>query len=143
MASKNYKDFKLEVQQNGEKDQRADAGEWIPAFLTTLAQTANVYLACRAAGISRKTAYAWKEANQGFADMWKDAMEDGIDALEYTARKRAMMTSDKLAQFLLEVHRYGRRQQLEHTGPAGGPIPISGNVVTIIDDGEDDDEDKD
>jgi hypothetical protein len=132
-------DFKLETQQDGQKDQRKDAGEWIPAFLATLRTTANVYLACRQAGISRKTAYQWKEENKEFAEQWKDAHEDGIDLLEYNSRRRAMASSDKLAQFLLEVHRYGRKQSHEHSGPDGGPIVVR-DVITIIDDGEDEEQ---
>jgi hypothetical protein len=133
MATKEDKDFKLQVQQNGEKDPRSDKGEWIPAFLKTLGLTANVYMSCQAAGISRKTAYEWRQSNEEFAAQWKDAHEDGIDLLEYRGRLRAMNTSDKLLQFLLEVHRYGRKQTLEHTGPGGGPIPVAADVVSIVD----------
>ena len=65
------------------KQQRADAGEWIHTFLTALRQTSNVFVSCREAGITRKTAYLWKEQNEEFAAAWKDAHEDGIDLLEY------------------------------------------------------------
>jgi hypothetical protein len=133
-------DFKLEAQQDGQKDQRQDAGEWIPVFLRTLRLTANVYISCREAGISRKTAYKWRDENKEFAEQWKDAHEDGIDLLEYRCRNRAMNTSDKLGQFLLEVHRYGRKQQHEHSGPGGGPIPVRADVISIMDDGEDEEQ---
>lgn len=131
-------EFKLEGQTNGELDreERSDAGEWIPAFLKTLESTANVYLACRQAGVSRKTAYKWKDENEEFAAQWKDALEDALDVLEWDARKRARASSDKLIIWLLEVHRYGRKQQHELSGPGGGPIPVS-DVITIVDDGED------
>lgn len=132
-------EFKLEAQTNGESDraERSDKGEWIPAFLKTLASTANVYLACRQADVSRKTAYKWKDENEEFAAQWKDALEDALDVLEWEGRKRARASSDKLLIWLLEVHRYGRKQQHEHSGPGGGPIPVS-DVITIVDDGEDD-----
>lgn|SRR5262249_30557134 len=130
------KEFKLEAQVDGEKDARSDAGEWIPAFLATLATTANVYLACRQAGISRKTAYKWKEENEEFAAQWKDAMDDALDILEWDGRRRARASSDKLLMYLLDVHRYGRKYQHEHSGPGGGPIPVR-DVISIIDDGED------
>jgi hypothetical protein len=132
-------EFKLEAQKEGEKETRSDAGEWIPAFLTTLASTANVYLACRQAGISRKTAYQWKEENKEFADRWKDALEDALDILEWDGRKRARSSSDKLLMYFLDVHRYGRKYQHEHSGPGGGPIPVK-DVISIIDEEEEDDE---
>jgi hypothetical protein len=130
------KEFKLEAQVDGETDPRSDAGEWIPAFLATLATTANVYLACRQAGISRKTAYKWKEENEEFAARWKDAMDDALDILEWDGRRRARTSSDKLLMYLLDVHRYGRKYQHEHSGPGGGPIPVR-DVISIIDDEED------
>ncbi|HXV81932.1 MAG TPA: hypothetical protein VEG60_18790 [Candidatus Binatia bacterium] len=98
------KEFQLEAQVDGEKNPRADAGEWIPAFLATLATTANIYLACRQAGITRKTAYKWKEENEEFAARWKDAMEDACDILEWDGRRRARASSDKLLMYLLDVH---------------------------------------
>jgi len=126
------KEFQLEAQTDGEKDPRSDAGEWIPAFLAMLATTANVYLACRQAGITRKTAYKWKEENEEFAAQWKDAMDDALDILEWDGRKRARASSDKLLMYLLDVHRYGRKYQHEHSGPGGGPIPVK-DVISIID----------
>jgi hypothetical protein len=131
-------EFQLAAQVNGEKDPRSDAGEWIPAFLATLATTANVYLACRQAGITRKTAYKWKEENEEFAAQWKDAMEDALDILEWDGRRRARASSDKLLMYLLDVHRYGRKYQHEHSGPGGGPIPVK-DVISIIDE-EDEEE---
>jgi len=131
-------DFKLETQVNGEKEQRADAGEWIPAFLATLGTTANVHLSCRQAGVIRKTAYKWKDEDPNFAAAWKEAMEDATDLLEWAGRRRALSTSDKMLIFLLQAHRYGFKQTHEHSGPGGKPIPVSADVITIVDDGEDD-----
>ena len=132
------KEFQLEAQVDGEKEPRSDAGEWIPAFLATLGATANIYLACRPAGITRKTAYKWKEENEEFAARWKDAMEDACDILEWDGRRRARASSDKLLMYLLDVHRYGRKYQHEHSGPGGGPIPVK-DVISIIDE-EDEEE---
>ena len=36
-------------------------------FLEALVNTVNVTLACRQAGIARRTAYDWREADAGFA----------------------------------------------------------------------------
>jgi hypothetical protein len=49
-------------------------GEWTPGkavtFIVTLAATRNVTLAARAAGMSRKSAYALKSRDSVFADAW-------------------------------------------------------------------------
>jgi len=139
-APSDKEEFKLQTQVNGEKEQRADAGEWIPAFLATLSTTANVHLACRQAGVIRKTAYNWRDEDPNFAAAWKEAMDDATDLLEWHGRRRAIATSDKLLIFLLQAHRYGFKQQLEHSGPGGKPIPIAADIISIVDDGEDDDE---
>jgi hypothetical protein len=132
------KEFKLESQVNGEKEARADDGLWVSAFIEALRLTSNVYMACRQAKVSRKTAYKRKEENEEFAAMWADAMEDGNDLLEWDLRKRGRATSDKAAIFLLQAHRYGFRQQHEHSGPGGKPIPVAMDVVSIIDEDDDD-----
>lgn len=50
------------------------ASEWTPGkavtFIVTLAATRNVTLAARAAGMSRKSAYALKSRDSAFADAW-------------------------------------------------------------------------
>jgi hypothetical protein len=140
MAEKSDKEFKLEAEQNGEKQPRADAGEWIEAFLTILRTTANVHMSCRHAGVSRKTAYKWREENKEFSELWDDAVEDGLDLLEYSMFRRGIATSDRAAEFLLKVKRYKDALKLEHSGPGGGPIPVSADVVSIMDTDDDDDD---
>lgn len=146
MSEEQKPEFKLEVQDQQEeerKKRRAEAGEWMPAFLNALAASANVRVACMQAKISRKTAYQWKEEDAEFAKAWKDALDDGIDLVEYALYKRAINASDKAAIFLLEVHKYGSKKTVEHTGPGGGPIPVAAtNVISIIDEAEDEKEDE-
>jgi len=67
-----------------------DAPSWTVQFLTTLAATANVSEACRAAGISRPTSYRLLERDKEFAADWRDAMASSVDALESEARRRAV-----------------------------------------------------
>lgn len=54
------------------------AHEWSHAktvtFIVTLAATRNVTLAARAAGMSRKAAYALKSRDSAFADAWAQAL---------------------------------------------------------------------
>jgi len=139
--TKGKEDFKLEPQVNGEKEPHAHDGEWVEAFIEALRLTSNVYMACRQARVSRKTVYKRKDENEEFAALWADAMEDGNDLLEWDLRRRGRSTSDKAAIFLLQAHRYGFKQQHELSGPGGKPIPIAHDVISIIDDGEEEDGD--
>ena len=102
-------------------------------FLEALVVTLNVTLACRRAGIARRTAYDWREADEGFARKWDDAVDEGVDLLEAELHKRAFegverpvyykgeqvgtwrFYSDALAMFLLKAHRPER-----YRGPSGG-----------------------
>lgn len=100
----------------------ASSGEWREPFLATLRNTANVRASCHVAGVSREAAYKARAADPEFAEQWRHAMDDALDALEATAFKRASETSDVLLIFLLKSHRRGvygdkievtGRQQLE------------------------------
>ncbi len=96
------------------------------AFLHALADTVNVARACRDAGIPRRTAYDWRDADPDFAREWDDALDNGIDLLEAELHRRAFEGvekpvyykgeqvgttrhySDALAMFLLKAHRPAR-----------------------------------
>ncbi len=99
------------------------AGEWRPAFLAALRNSANVRASCMAAGISRKTAYQHRNRSAEFRAQWDDAIEDACDVLEAEAWQRARSTSDVLLIFLLKAHRPGMyRDRFEITGKDGGAI---------------------
>lgn len=121
----------------------AKADAWRPKFLELLAESCNVTFAAAAAGINRKTAYRHREADGAFAEDWDDAIEQGVEALEYEARRRALYGterpivhqgnvvatvheySDTLTIFLLKAHRPDKyRDRVEHTGKDGGAIEI-------------------
>lgn len=78
---------------------------WHDAFISALRASGVVRLACHAAGIARKTAYAHRERDPDFRAAWDDALEDGVDVLVAEARKRAVGSSDTLLIFLLKAHR--------------------------------------
>ncbi len=102
-----------------QKKRTVSSGEWKPAFLAHLRETANVRDSCQAAGVARGMVYARKHDDPEFAKQWAEALEDAIDVLEATARKRALGESDTLMIFLLKAHRpdkYRERQQLDHSG---------------------------
>ena len=101
---------------------------WRRPFLATLRQSANVYLSCQAANVSRVAVYSYRHKSEKFAREWDNAIEEAVDHLEAVARQRALTTSDLLMIFLLKAHRpakYREVQRLEHTGPGGGPVVLS------------------
>ncbi len=59
-------------------------------FLEALAETRNVTVAARAAGIARRAALALKAGDPDFAEAWADAEEEATDLLEHAARRRAI-----------------------------------------------------
>ena len=63
--------------------------EWKPKFIERLRECGNVSEAARHAGVSRKTVYKERNSSEPFRDDWDDAMEEGVDALELEARRRA------------------------------------------------------
>ena len=99
-----------------QKRQRRSTADWAPAFLATLAQMANVRAACQAAGIARQTAYDRRAADEDFAALWAEAIEEAVDLLEAEAWRRACGESDRLLESLLRAHRpelYDRARRLE------------------------------
>ena len=126
------------------------------AFLKSLAHSVNVARACRTAGIPRRTAYHWRDADPRFAREWDDALDDGIDLLEAELHRRAFEGvekpvwhkgeqvgtvrhySDALAMFLLKAHRPARYRD-GYRPPDADRLPRAGAAAgTVRDDrGED------
>ena len=111
-------------------------------FLQKLKETANVSLSADLVGISRVRAYQVRKKDKAFAEAWDEAIEIGVDNLEYEARRRAMdgtkrpvfykgkvcghiqEYSDKLMETLLAAHRpskYNRSMVV----PQGAKIVIN------------------
>lgn len=118
----------------------------IEAFLEALRAIPNVSRACKLAGISRPVMYEAKAADPTLADEWDDAIDQGIEAMEAEAMRRAIEGIDKpvfyqgdevallreysdtLMIFLLKAHRpekYQDRLKQEISGADGGAIPIT------------------
>jgi hypothetical protein len=108
--------------------------DWRPTFLAALAKTGNVSRACRAARVSRQSAYA-SRGDPAFAAAWDDALEEAADLLEAEAWRRAKdgvlrpvfqagkkvgtvrEFSDGLLTFLLKglrPHKFRERSTAEH-----------------------------
>lgn len=118
--------------------------ERLTAFCAALSETCNVGKACAAVGISRMTAYNWRQDMPEFAAAWDHAMKVGVTALEDEAHRRAFegneepvfhlgvrtdtmrKYSDTLAIFLLKAHdpeKYRERTEQRNTG---------GMAVTVL-----------
>lgn len=69
--------------------------EKLTAFCAALAETGIVGKACKAVGISRETAYNWREEHSEFATRWDKALKVGVTALEDEAHRRAFEGCDK------------------------------------------------
>lgn len=59
-------------------------------FLSNLATSGNIGIACAAAGWSRGIPYSLRKADTQFAEMWDHAMENAADILEAAAFRRAV-----------------------------------------------------
>lgn len=111
--------------------------EKLTAFCAALAETGIVKRACDAIGVSRQTAYNWREDIPEFATAWDKAMRIGVSALEDEAHRRGFegvdepvfhqgmacgsvrKYSDTLAIFLLKAHapeKYRERTSVEMSG---------------------------
>ena len=113
-------------------------------FLEVLAHGSPVSVAARAAGRSRSTLYAARDADEEFAAAWRDAWEEGADTLEEEARRRAIdgvaepiyhkgelvdhvrRYSDALLMFLLKKRDPSFRDshKVAVAGDGGGPVGV-------------------
>lgn len=112
--------------------------KWARPFLELYAQTGNVMLSARGAGVDRTTPYDLKNRDEAFAAAWASADEASIQVLEAEARRRAMATSDVLLIFLLKSRRpevYRENHRMEVVGDGGGPVRTQ-VVPTELDDHE-------
>jgi len=66
------------------------ARDWKADFLTALAKRGNISDACTAAQIHRSTAYHHQQTDEAFAAAWLTALDEGADALEAEAQRRAV-----------------------------------------------------
>ena len=84
---------------------RANLTTWQRSFLKVLRETPNVKAACKAAKVSRQTAYSHRKENKEFAEFWDDAIGHSIDELEATAFRLATEGDSSLISFLLRCHK--------------------------------------
>jgi len=72
------------------------------AFLAAYSESGIIKLAAQAAGVDRSSHYDWKAQDAEYAEAFDLARQFAADALEDTARERAMTgKSDQMLMFLL------------------------------------------
>lgn len=96
------------------------------AFLCILSETCNVSEAARAAKISRRGAYDWRDSDVEFAAAWAEAEQTAIDKLEKVAWDRATDgVSDRMLEILLKAHRPEKYvDRIQHSTKDGKPITV-------------------
>lgn len=115
-------------------------------FLAKLSETANVTIAARHVGVSRKRMYDIYKNEPDFKELWDAALAEAVDVLVDMAHKRAFQGttkpvfhrgevcgeireySDTLTIFLLKAHdpeKFRDNHKLELSGPNNGPVEIS------------------
>jgi hypothetical protein len=111
-------------------DTRWRRRRWQIPFIAALRNSANIRYACEEAGVTRQSAYEYREKHAKFRAQWDEALDDACDILEGMAWKRSE-GSDQLLMFLLKAHRPDKfRERHEIMGRDGGAIPL---VVQAID----------
>jgi hypothetical protein len=81
-------------------------------FIETLSVQGTVYHSAQAAGISRQTAYRWRQDDPDFAWQWDEAIENAVDQVESTIFQQAIGGNTLAAIFYLKAHRPMYRDRL-------------------------------
>lgn len=81
-------------------------------FLATLTAEGTVLHAAQAAGVSRWTAYRWRHEDLAFAELWDEAIENAVDAVENVVYHRALGGDIIAAIFYLKAQRPKFRDRL-------------------------------
>ena len=74
-------------------------------FIAALEAQGTVFHACKAAGISRQTAYRWRDEDLEFAFEWDEARENAVDVVESTLYQKALSGDTICMIFYLKAHR--------------------------------------
>jgi len=81
-------------------------------FIETLEAQGTVLHAAKAAGISRWTAYRWRDNDLEFANQWDQALENAVDVVENSLYQKAVSGDTICMIFYLKAHRPIYRDRL-------------------------------
>jgi hypothetical protein len=111
---------------NSSRTRTRRIARWQALFLKTLRKAPNVAHACRVAGVSRFTAYKYREEDESFARKWEESLQASVDKCEEKAFDMAWKGDSQLLQFILKAHRGGtyRETQRVDVGLLGGIVLI-------------------
>ena len=102
---------------SGHRIAKSDLTKVQRVFLETFADTANVRLACRVAGIgARSTVYDWRKTNAAFDALWVLAEEDANDLIREEIWRRGMTGWDEIETITTDD---GTRSKVVHKYDAG------------------------
>jgi len=101
---------------------RARLAQWQRRFLAALRLAPNVQSACKAARVSRQTAYRHKAEDTEFRDAWQEAIDASLDELEATAFRKAKEGDAQLITWLLRCHRPQVYRERSEVAVAGGIV---------------------
>jgi hypothetical protein len=81
-------------------------------FLSALTVQGTVFHAAQSAGVSRQTAYRWRDEDLEFRSLWDEAIENAVDQVESTIFQQAIGGNTLAAIFYLKAHRPIYRDKL-------------------------------
>ena len=81
-------------------------------FIETLEAQGTVLYAAKAAGISRWTAYRWRQEDPDFDSRWDEALENAVDVVENSLYQKAVNGDTICMIFYLKAHRPIYRDRL-------------------------------
>lgn len=81
-------------------------------FIETLTEQGTVLHAAKVAGISRWTAYRWREDDLVFAEQWDEALENAVDVVGDSLYQKAVSGDTICMIFYLKAHRPIYRDRL-------------------------------
>jgi hypothetical protein len=94
----------------------ASGRQWKTAWLIAYEDKGTVTAACKAARISRQTAYVARREDPVFAEAWEEAQNRVVELLEETATEKALAGDGRMIEFMLKANRPGKYR--EHSGGA-------------------------
>ena len=122
--------------------------ERIETFLTCLAETGNITVACKEANLSQSTIYRKRTKEVEFAKLMEEARMSASDLLEQEAHRRGVIGverpsmhggrqvgmvreySDRMLELLLKANNPDKfNDKLVVGGPGGGPMLIETKVI--------------
>jgi hypothetical protein len=81
-------------------------------FIAALSVQGTVSHVAQAAGVSRNTAYRWRQDDNEFAALWDEAHETAVDAVESSLYQKAVSGDTICMIFYLKAHRPIYRDKL-------------------------------